>query len=113
MTIGNESLDPRRIATAPIAGLNATKLFLQYQASMLRMWANNCELAAHNFERGLDTFKPAREQRREGAGGLHPFNGPSLAASQHGVSILSYEAISPSTDCWSIAAASVPRTCLY
>jgi hypothetical protein len=67
MTVGNESLDPRAIATAPIAGLNATKMFLEYQASMLRMWANNCELAAHNFERGLDTFKPAREQRREAA----------------------------------------------
>jgi hypothetical protein len=32
MTTGNESLDPRRTATAPIAGLNATKMFLQYQA---------------------------------------------------------------------------------
>jgi hypothetical protein len=49
-----ESLDPRRIATAPIAELNATKMFLQYQASMLRMWASNCELAAHNFDRGLE-----------------------------------------------------------
>ena len=36
MTLGNESLDPRAIATAPTAGLNATKLFLNYQASMLR-----------------------------------------------------------------------------
>jgi hypothetical protein len=32
MTLGNESLDPRAIATAPTAGLNATKLFLNYQA---------------------------------------------------------------------------------
>ena len=65
MTVGNQSLDPRQIATAPIAGLNATTLFLQYQASMFRMWANNCELAAHNFERGIETFRPAPEQQRE------------------------------------------------
>ena len=67
MTVANESLDPRRIATAPIAGLNATKLFLQYQASMLRMWANNCELAAHNFDRGLETFRSVTEQQRDAA----------------------------------------------
>jgi len=60
MTVGNESLDPRAIAR-----LNATKMFLQYQASMLRIWANNCELAAHNVERGLETFRPAPEQQRE------------------------------------------------
>ena len=64
MTLGNESLDPRGIATAPIAGLNATKMFLQYQAAMLIIWANNCELAAHNVERGLETFRPAPEQQR-------------------------------------------------
>jgi hypothetical protein len=65
MTTGNESLDPRRIATVPIA--NATKMFLQYQASILRMWANNCELAAHNFDRGLETFKSVTEQQRDAA----------------------------------------------
>jgi hypothetical protein len=64
---GNESLDPRGIAIAPIAGLNATKLFLQYQASMLRMWANNCELAAHNFDRGLETLRSAPDHPREAA----------------------------------------------
>jgi len=67
MTVGNESLDPRRIAIVPIAGLNATKMLLQYQASMLRMWANNCELAAHNFDRGLETFRSATEQRQRDA----------------------------------------------
>jgi hypothetical protein len=59
------NLDPRRIPFAPIAGLNATKLLLQYQASMLRMWANNCELAAHYFDRGLETFRPAPEMEPE------------------------------------------------
>ena len=67
MTVGNESLDPRRIAIVPFAGLNATKMLLQYQASMLRMWANNCELAAHNFDRGLETFRSATEQRQRDA----------------------------------------------
>ena len=67
MTVSNESLDPRRIAIVPIAGLNATKMLLQYQASMLRMWANNCELAAHNFDRGLETFRSVTEQRQRDA----------------------------------------------
>ena len=67
MTVGNESLDPGRIAIVPIAGLNATKMLLQYQASMLRMWANNCELAAHNFDRGLETFRSVTEQRQRDA----------------------------------------------
>ena len=65
MTLGNESLDPRGIATAPIAGLNATRMFLQYQAAMLIICANNCELAVHNLERGLETFRPAPDQQRE------------------------------------------------
>jgi len=67
MTVGNESLDPRRIAIVPIAGLNATKMLLQYQASMLRMWANNCELAAHNFDRRLEAVSPSPEEQREAA----------------------------------------------
>ena len=58
---GNESRDPSRIAIPPIAGLNAMKLFLQYQASMLRILANNCELAAHYFDRGVQTFRSAPE----------------------------------------------------
>ena len=52
MSGGNESLYPRHVVISPFAGLNAMKVLLQYQASMLRVWANNCELAAHNFTRG-------------------------------------------------------------
>lgn len=59
------NLDPRRIPIAPVAGLNATKLLLQSQASILRMWANNCELVAHYFDRGLETFRPTPEMERE------------------------------------------------
>ena len=61
MRSGNESRDPSRIAIPPIAGLNAMKLFLQYHASMLRILANNCELAAHYFDRGVQTFRSAPE----------------------------------------------------
>jgi hypothetical protein len=67
MSSGNESLDPRRTGIAPIVGLNAMKLFFQYQATMLRIWANNFELAAHNFDRGVETFRSAPEQQREAA----------------------------------------------
>ena len=42
------SFDPRSIATAPIVGLNATKTVLEYQASVLKLWAENCELMARN-----------------------------------------------------------------
>jgi len=46
------SFDPRSIATAPIVGLNATKTVLEYQASVLKLWAENCELMARNYEKG-------------------------------------------------------------
>jgi len=49
----------------PFTGVNPTKVFLQYQASMLRMWANNCELVAHYCERGFGSFSSAPEQQRE------------------------------------------------
>jgi len=61
MTGGNESRDPSRIAIPPIAALNAMKLCLQYQALMLRILANNCELAAHYLDRGVQTFRSAPE----------------------------------------------------
>jgi len=73
MSGGNESLYPRHVIISPFAGLNAMRVFLQYQASMLRVCANNCGLAAHNFTRGLETLKSAPElkaapeQRREAA----------------------------------------------
>jgi hypothetical protein len=50
---------------APFAGVNPMKVFLQYQASMLRIWANNCELAAHFWDRGFETFRSAPEQQQE------------------------------------------------
>src|SRR5205807_1128202 len=57
------SNDRGYVGISPFAGLNAMKVFLQYQASMLRVWANNCELAAHNFGRGLEPVRSARDSR--------------------------------------------------
>ena len=75
MTDANQSLDARRIArdqesrlaAAAVVGLNATKPLLQYQTSMLRLWADNCELIARNYEKSLEAFTAAIEQRREAA----------------------------------------------
>jgi hypothetical protein len=56
----------RREAAA--VGLDAVKPFVEYQTKMLRLWAYNCELLAHNYQRSLATFsedikKGARRQR--------------------------------------------------
>ncbi len=61
-----------RLAAAAAVGLNATKPLFQYQTSMLRLWADNCELIARNYERGLEALSTAVEQqaansRREAA----------------------------------------------
>jgi hypothetical protein len=46
-------------------GLNATKTVLEYQASVLKLWAENCELMARNYEKGLEAFSFATSQLRE------------------------------------------------
>jgi hypothetical protein len=51
-----------RAAVATSIGLNVAKRFFLYQTSMLRLWAETCELAARNCERGLDEF--SANQRR-------------------------------------------------
>ena len=80
MTDANQSLDMRRIArdqesriaaTASM-GLNTAKPFVQFQTSILRLWADNFELAARNYEKGLEAFSTVIEQqntnsRREAA----------------------------------------------
>jgi hypothetical protein len=40
-----------RVAAAALVGLHAIK----YQASFLRIWADNAELFARNYERDLET----------------------------------------------------------
>ena len=65
--MSDSNFDPRIIATAPIVGLNAARSLLEYQASLLKLWAENCELMARNYEKGLEAFSLATRQRRDAA----------------------------------------------
>jgi hypothetical protein len=51
----------RAAVTASVA-LNAAQRFFLYQTTILRLWADTCELAARNCQRGLDDF--SANQRR-------------------------------------------------
>jgi hypothetical protein len=51
--------ESRNMAAAALVGLNAIK----YQASFLRMWADNAELFARNYERDLATFSSVVEEQ--------------------------------------------------
>ena len=64
MSDGKKKFGPRNIATAPIVGLNATKSILEYQASVLKLWAENCDLMARNYEKGLEAFRFATGQHQ-------------------------------------------------
>jgi len=48
-----------RMAAAALVGLHA----INYQASFLRMWADNAELFARNYERDLETFSSVVEEQ--------------------------------------------------
>jgi hypothetical protein len=71
MADANQSMDARRIAreqesriaAAAAVGLNAAKPLFQYQTSMLRLLADNFELLARNYERGVEAFTGAVEQQ--------------------------------------------------
>ena len=60
----NQRLDARRVArdqesrivASTLVGLNAAKPFIQFQTSMLRLWADNFELVARNYENGFEAF---------------------------------------------------------
>ncbi|WP_407179584.1 hypothetical protein [Bradyrhizobium sp. STM 3562] len=52
-----------RIAASTAIGLNAVKPMIQFQVSLLRLWADNIEALAENYEKGLDTFSSAVEDR--------------------------------------------------
>jgi hypothetical protein len=51
-----------RIAASTLVGLNAAKPFIQFQTSMLRLWADNFELVARNYENGLERGVPAERR---------------------------------------------------
>ncbi|MFL6835744.1 MAG: hypothetical protein ACJ8FZ_00340 [Bradyrhizobium sp.] len=44
-------------------GLTAAKPLFQYQASMLRLWAGNCELIARTLEQNLEAISSASDQQ--------------------------------------------------
>jgi hypothetical protein len=44
-----------RIAASAAIGLNALKPMIQLQVSLLRLWADNIEALAKNYEKGLDS----------------------------------------------------------
>lgn len=47
--------DPqRRITAATAVGMYVLKPIMHFQVSMLRMWADNIERFAGNYERGLE-----------------------------------------------------------
>jgi hypothetical protein len=52
-----------RVAAAALVGLHAIK----YQASFLRIWADNAELFARNYERDLETYSSVVEAQRKRA----------------------------------------------
>lgn len=54
-----------RIAGAAAVYLNAMKPIMHFQASLLRLWADNAELCARNYEKGIETFSSAVEQQRQ------------------------------------------------
>ena len=73
--MADQSLDARRIArdqesriaAAAAVGLNAAKPLFQYQTSMMRLMADNFELMARNYERGIEAFATAVEEQHEQA----------------------------------------------
>ena len=62
--MADASLEVRRIAASAAIGLNAAKPFVQFQTSMLRLWAENLELAARSYETGLDALGMTIEEQR-------------------------------------------------
>jgi hypothetical protein len=67
--MADQSLDARRIAryqetrvaAAASMGLHVVRALLQYQTSVLRLWADNLEMIARNYENGVETFTSAVE----------------------------------------------------
>jgi hypothetical protein len=53
-----------RLVAASVIGFKALKPIMQFQASMLRLWANNAELLARNYEKGLESFDSTVEQQQ-------------------------------------------------
>jgi hypothetical protein len=69
--MADQTLDARRIAreqenriaAVSAVGLNAVRPLMQYQISVLRLWADNVEMFVRNYEKGLETFSAAVEEQ--------------------------------------------------
>jgi hypothetical protein len=69
--MADQSMDARRIAreqesritAAAAVGFNAAKPLFQYQTSILRLVADNFELLARNYERGVEALGTAVEEQ--------------------------------------------------
>ncbi len=54
-----------RVAASAAIGLNALKPMIHFQVSLLRLWADNIEALAQNYEKGVDAFSSAVEQQSQ------------------------------------------------
>ena len=69
--MADQSLDARRIAreqesriaSASAFSMNAVKPIMEYQASVLRLWANSVEMFVRNYEKGVETFCSTIEEQ--------------------------------------------------
>lgn len=69
--MADQNLDTRRMArdqesritAATAIGLNTVKPMIQFQVSLLRLWADSIESLAQNYEKGLERANSAVEQR--------------------------------------------------
>jgi len=80
MTDANQSFDARRMAkeqegrmaASASIGFNAVKPFIQFQISMMRVFAENIDHVARNYEKSFETVsnvitQQGSESRREAA----------------------------------------------
>ena len=51
-----------RIAASISIGFNALKPMIRFQVSLLRLWADELEALAQNYEKGVGTFNSALER---------------------------------------------------
>ena len=69
--MADQTLDARRlareqenrIAAVSAVALNAVRPLMQYQISVLRLWADHVEMFVRNYEKGLETFSAAVEEQ--------------------------------------------------
>jgi len=51
------------VATSAAIGIKAAMPFVQFQTSMMRIWAENVESTARNYKRSVEAFGIALEQQ--------------------------------------------------